>query len=70
MSQLPSDLTFRVGQDYTLRQLFRAAWAQCRRNFWPATGYFLLASLMCWTDFRSLGELSQGLSSPLIPWTS
>ena len=48
MSHLPSDLTFRVGQDYTLKELFRSAIRQCRRNFWPATGHFLLASIMWW----------------------
>jgi len=48
VSQLPSDLTFRVGQDYTLKELFRAAIRQWRRNFWPATGYFLLVGAMFW----------------------
>jgi len=48
VSQLPSDLTFRVGQDYTLKELFRAAIRQWRRTFWPATGHFLLSSVMWW----------------------
>ncbi|NIA21402.1 MAG: hypothetical protein GWP05_05420 [Anaerolineaceae bacterium] len=69
MSQLPSDLTFRVGQDYTLKQLFCLAWRQCRRHFWPATGYFLLASLMFWIPimlpFGCLGVPILAVAYPL-----
>ncbi|NLX58305.1 MAG: hypothetical protein GXY74_04360 [Phycisphaerae bacterium] len=48
MSHLPSDLTLRVGQDYTTRQLVREALRACRRNFWPAVGCMLLVGLIVW----------------------
>ena len=60
MSHLPSDLTFRVGQDYTLKELFRAAIGQWRRTFWPATGYFLLASVMWWIPVILVCGVSAG----------
>jgi len=48
VSHVPSDLTLRVGQDYTTRQLVREALRACRRNLWPAVGCMLLVSLIVW----------------------
>ena len=65
MSQLPSDLTFRVGQDYTTRQLYRAALRNCRANFWPALGYLMLASLIIWVPVIVIGSCIGCLALPL-----
>ncbi|NIA20803.1 MAG: hypothetical protein GWP05_02275, partial [Anaerolineaceae bacterium] len=65
MSQLPPDLTLRVGQDYTARQLYRAALRNCRANFWPALGYLMLASLIVWVPVFVIGGCMGCLALPL-----